>query len=86
MKEEFYQMSIEIYDKYFIIVNEEGKFFGYDAYAKGYPYFSRSLYLVEKFRTEERANEFLYHAHYTQIMFKKEFKHCVVKKVTVAIT
>jgi hypothetical protein len=53
MKGEFYQMSIEIYDKYFIIVNEEGKFFGYDAYAKGYPYFSRSLYLVEKFRTEE---------------------------------
>lgn len=42
--------------------------------------------LFEKFRTEERANEFLYHAHYTQIMFKKEFKHCVVKKVTVAIT
>lgn len=70
-------------ETYYVIMNKKGEFFSYDNRSGGYPSFRDSFKNGEKFKTKELANDFLHFSEYTQRMFKKDFEHCVVKKVKI---
>lgn len=72
--------------EYYVIQNEEGKFFVYDKSSGGYPYFSDSMECCEKYKTKQAAESFLYTSEYANRMFVKEFMTCVIRKVTITIT
>ena len=44
--------------EYYVIQNEEGKFFEYDKSSGGYPYFSDSIECCEKYKTKQAAESF----------------------------
>ena len=72
--------------EYYVIQNEDGKFFEYDNLSGGYPYFSDSVESCEKFETYQEAKNFLNTSDYANRIFVKEFMVCIIRKVVVTIT
>lgn len=72
--------------EYYVIQNEDGKFFEYNNHSGGYPYFSNSVESCERFETYEEAKNFLTTSNYANRMFATEFMACIIRKVVVTIT
>ena len=71
-------------EKYYVIQNFNGKFFRCDNYTGGYPYFSEYFDTAERFKTKEKAQEFM-ESEYCTRMFKREFTNAIIKSVTVTM-
>ena len=70
--------------EYYVIQNDEGKFFNIDNGSGGYPYFNDDFESCERYNSKQRAEDFL-NSNYATEMFRSEFMNCVVRKVTMTI-
>lgn len=66
--------------EYYVIQNEEGKFFKADNLSGGYPCFIDDFEFCAKYKSKQIADDFMKN-NYTTKMFKKEFKGCTVRMV-----
>lgn len=70
--------------EYYVIQNNEGKFFKIDNASGGYPCFIDDFEFCEKYKTKHFVKDFL-NSNYATNIFKEEFSNCVVKKVIMTI-
>lgn len=70
--------------EYYVIQNEEEKFFKVDNASGGYPCFIDDFEFCEKYNSKRFAEDFL-NSNYATRTFQKEFSGCIVKKVTMTI-
>ena len=70
--------------EYYVIQNENGKFFAYDNTSGGYPCFIDDFKFCKNYKTRSSAESFLV-SDYSKNLFKKEFNNCVVRKVVMRL-
>lgn len=70
--------------EYYVVQNEEGKFFKIDNISGGYPCFIKDFEFCEKYNSRQFAENFLKGKYATE-MFPDKFKNCVVKRVLMIV-
>lgn len=67
---------------YYVIQNNEGKFFRFDNYSGGYPCFTDDFENCKRYYLEEDANKFL-DGKYAKEQFSNEFVGAKVRKIII---
>lgn len=70
--------------EYYVIQNDDDKFFKVDNLSGGYPCFVDDFEFCEKYNSREFAENFLNNRYATE-MFHDKFKNCSVKKVVMTL-
>lgn len=70
--------------EYYVIQNNQGRFFKVDNASGGYPCFISSFEFCEKYDSKQYVEDFL-KGDYVNRMFKDEFQNCVIRKVTMIL-
>lgn len=70
--------------EYYVIQNNEKKFFFTDSHSGGYPTFTTDYTTCDKYSSYESAERFM-NSKYATESFPEYFDHCCIKKVVMRI-